>query len=159
MSFRPLTRKNKALCSEACISLLETQKRGVLSVLGDDGYPYGMPMNHYYDPSEGCLYFHCGRQGHRLDALKRSPKVSFCVMDQGTRQEGDWALTVQSVIVFGSAEVIDDRALVEDVCCKLSLKFTSNEAYIQKEISAFAKETLLIRLIPEHMSGKWVKEA
>ena len=45
--FRELTRKAKAATREECLRLLETEKRGVLSVLGDDGYPSGVPINHY----------------------------------------------------------------------------------------------------------------
>ena len=78
--FRDLVRKNKQIPAEECIALLTKETRGVLSVNGDDGYPYGMPMNHFYNPEDSCIYFHCGRNGHRLDSLKRSSKASFrCV--------------------------------------------------------------------------------
>lgn len=107
--FRELLRKKKKLPLEECIRLLETETRGVLSVLGDEGYPYGMPMNHWYEQEDGKLYFHCGKAGHRLDALKKENKVSFCVYDQGYRQEGEWALNVKSVIVFGKIEILNDE--------------------------------------------------
>ena len=68
--FRELVRKNKQIPAEECIALLTKETRGVLSVNGDDGYPYGMPMNHFYNPEDRCIYFHCGRNGHRLDSLK-----------------------------------------------------------------------------------------
>ena len=55
---------------EDCIQILKQETRGVLSVLGDDDYPYGMPMNHWYNEEDGKIYFHCGKTGHRLDALK-----------------------------------------------------------------------------------------
>ena len=54
--FRELVRKNKQLSKEECIRLLTEETRGVLSVLGDDGYPYGMPMNHFYNPEDGKIY-------------------------------------------------------------------------------------------------------
>ena len=69
--FRDLARKNKQLSVQECVRLLTDEKRGVLSVLGDNDYPYGIPMNHWYDPEDGSIYFHCGRAGHRLDALKK----------------------------------------------------------------------------------------
>ena len=68
--FRELQRKNKELPYRECISILVNEKRGVLSVVGDDGYPYGMPMNHYFS-EDGNIYFHCGKSGHRLDSLKK----------------------------------------------------------------------------------------
>lgn len=157
--FRELTRKNKAISEEECVKLLKEERRGVLSVLGEDDYPYGMPMNHFYNEEDGCIYFHCGKAGHRLDALQKHDKVSFCVYDKGLREEGDWALQVNSVIVFGKLEVIDDLEIIMDITARLSRKFTQDETYIQKEIELYAKETLLLKLKPEHMCGKRVKES
>lgn len=157
--FRELMRKKQQLSTDECVRLLTTQTRGVLSVLGDDDYPYGMPMNHFYNPDDGCVYFHCGKAGHRLDSLRRCDKVSFCVFDHGTAAPGQWALLVNSVILFGRIEVIDDQSQIADITTKLSRKFTQDETYIQREIAAFAHETLLLRLVPEHMCGKRVTEA
>ncbi|MBO5269866.1 MAG: pyridoxamine 5'-phosphate oxidase family protein [Clostridia bacterium] len=157
--FRELTRKNKQIPAEECAEILTKETRGVLSVNGDDGYPYGMPMNHYYDAESGNIYFHCGRVGHRLDALRNDPKVSFCVFEQGTRKEGAWAYDVRSVIVFGHVEIVDDAAEVARVARLLSYKFTSDDAYIEKEIASYARATLLLKLVPAHITGKRVTES
>ena len=157
--FRELIRKNKQISMEECIALLKTEKRGVLSVSGDDGYPYGMPMNHYYNASDGNIYFHCGRVGHRLDALRRNEKVSFCVYDRGQQVEGDWALQVKSVIVFGKIEIVDDPETVAAITAALSRKFTDDETYIREEIRRFGRATLLLKLIPEHICGKQIQES
>lgn len=157
--FRDLTRKNKQIPLETCIQLLKTETRGILSVLGDGGYPYGAPMNHYYCEEDGCIYFHCGRVGHRLDALRQNDKVSFCVCEQGERMDGDWELTVRSVVVFGRMEIIDDTDEVIRMVTPLCRKFTEDEQYIQTEIARSAKGTLLLKLTPEHICGKIVKES
>ena len=157
--FRDLTRKNKAATREECIRLLESENRGVLSVQGDDGYPYGMPMNHWYDPETGCLWFHCGHGGHREDALTRCDKVSYCVYDQGWVHPGEWVKHVTSVIVFGRIEIVDDQDEVVRVATALSRKFTDDEGYIAREIKAFAHETRLLKLTPEHIGGKHVTES
>ena len=157
--FRELIRKNKQITELECIEILKSEKRGVLSVNGDDGYPYGMPMNHFYNGSDGCIYFHCGKFGHRIDSLNKSSKVSFCVYEQGTASDGDWALNVRSVIVFGNAELVSDIKTIEDVTTRLSLKFTSDKEYIEKEIKEHGNRTVLIKLKPEHICGKLVKEA
>jgi len=157
--FRELIRKNKQLQTEECIQILREETRGVLSVLGDDDYPYGMPMNHWYNEEDGKIYFHCGKVGHRLDALRKHDKVSLCVYDQGYRKEGDWALHVKSVIVFGRVEVIDDMEKVIDITTKLSHKFTQDEEYIKKEIELYANGTLLLQLTPEHICGKQITES
>ena len=157
--FREMLRKKQALCLEECKEILKTENRGVLSVMGENGYPYGMPMNHFYSEEDGCIYFHCGKMGHRLDALKENDKVSFCVYDQGFRRENEWAWNVKSVIVFGRMDVLFDAKLIMDICEKLSYKFTDDTAYIEKELKESTKNTLLLRLTPEHISGKLVNEA
>ena len=159
MSFRELIRKNKQLPAADCIELLKREKRGVLSVIGDMGYPYGMPMNHVYNEEDSAIYFHCGRIGHRLDALRQNDKVSFCVFDEGCREDGEWALKVRSVIVFGRIDVIDDMDMIADIATKLSHKFTQDEDYIRREIEGHAHRTLLLRLKIEHICGKLVTES
>lgn len=147
------------MSTEDCVDVLKKETRGVLSVLGDGDYPYGTPMNHWYNEEDGCVYFHCGKLGHRLDALKKHDKVSFCVYDQGYRREGEWAFNVKSVIIFGKIEIIDDLDRVIDITTKLSYKFTQDEEYIRKEIRVGAANTLLLKLVPDHMCGKLVNEA
>ena len=157
--FREMLRKKQALSLEECKEILKTETRGVLSVMGENGYPYGMPMNPFYNEEDGCIYFHCGKAGHRLDALKENNKVSFCVYDKGFRRENEWAWNVKSVIVFGRMDVLSDTKLIMDICEKLSYKFTDDTAYIEKELKESTKNTLLLRLTPEHISGKLVNEA
>jgi len=157
--FRELVRKNRQLPMEDCIALLKSETRGVLSVLGDNDYPYGSPMNHFYNEDDGALYFHSGKFGHRMDAMQKHDKASFCVFDHGFRREGEWSLNVKSVIVFGRIELIDDVDAIAAITRKLSYKFTDDDAYIQKEIEENLHKTLLFRLVPEHISGKLVNEA
>ena len=157
--FREVSRKNKQLQYEDCIDLLRCEKRGVLAVNGDDGYPYAMPMNHYYNPDDGCIYFHCGKTGHRLDAIRKSDKVSFCVYEKGSIEDGDWAYTVRSVVVFGRISETDDANIVSEICEAMCNKFTQDNEYIQNEIKNYAKATLILKLIPEHIQGKRIKES
>ena len=157
--FRELVRKKQQISNEECVELLKEELRGVLSVQGDDGYPYGLPINHYYNEADGCLYFHSGMTGHKIDALRRDSKASFCVYDRGFRREGEWALNIKSVIVFGRIEIIEDKETIYDISRKLSHKFTRDEGYIDREIARSGPNTLLFRLVPEHMTGKLVNEA
>ena len=157
--FRELQRNNQQLSPETCLEILRQETRGVLCVQGEGGYPYGMPMNHWYEDSDGKLYFHCGKSGHRLDALKKNNKVSFCVYDRGEREEGQWAWKVRSVIVFGTMRILDDPATIVEITTRLSHKFTQDEEYIRREIESGAHHTLLLQLTPEHICGKRVTEA
>lgn len=156
--FRNMLRAKQQLPLAECLELLKTEKRGVLSVLGDGGYPYGMPLNHYYNPEDGKLYFHSGKLGHKLDALRRCDKASFCVLDSGER-EGDWALRFRSVIVFGRVEFVEDRERIYEITARLSRKFTDDEAYIAQELRRSGPAVCLFALNPEQICGKRVLES
>lgn len=157
--FRELTRKNKQISNDRCIEILKTETRGVLSVNGENGFPYGMPMNHYYCEETNKIYFHCGKTGYRFDCLKQNNKASFCVYTKGAKNEADWALTVESVIVFGEIKIINNKDIIKDIVTKLSYKFTEDEEYINNEIKNYLNETLLLELTPLHICGKMVKES
>ena len=157
--FREMMRKKQQLSEEACLDILRQEPRGVLSVLGDDGYPYGMPINFLYCEEDGKIYFHGGMTGHKIDALRRCDKASFCVYDQGYRREGEWALNIRSVIVFGRVEFLEDHEKAIEVSRKLCYKFTQDEDYIENEIRHAGYRTLCFALTPEHMCGKLVNEA
>ena len=157
--FREVTRSKQALSKAECIDILKEEKRGVLSVLGDEGYPYGMPMNHWYCEEDGKLYFHSGMKGHRSDAMKACDKASFCVYDAGYRREGEWALNIRSVIVFGRLQVVEDEAAALEFIRRLSAKFTDDTDYVEREIGQAMDHTLIFSLTPEHITGKLVNEA
>lgn len=157
--FRPMRRFKQEISKEECIRILKEQKRGVLSVIGDDGYPYGVPINHWYCEEDGKLYFHGNLTGHRIDAIERCDKVSFCVYDEGFRREGEWALNISSVIIFGRIAKVTDQEKVIRICSDLTRKFTDDEAYLEKELKYSLPRTLLLELTIEHMTGKLVNEA
>lgn len=157
--FREMIRKKQQLSSEDCIHILKAEPRGVLSLLGDNGYPYGLPMDHWYCDADGCLYFHCGKHGHKIDAIHGCDKASFCVCDQGFRREGEWALNIKSVIVFGRIQILDDYAQTIEIARQLSYKYTQDTEFIEREILQSGKNTLVFRLVPEHITGKLVNES
>ncbi len=157
--FRDVARKKQALSSEQIIKILKTEKRGVLSVNGENGYPYGLPMNFWYNEENGYIYFHSGKKGHKNDALFLDNRVSFCVYDDGYKKDGEWALNISSVIVFGRMRIVEDKEKAIRIFRCLSLKFTSDVGYIDSEIEKFAKNTICYELKPEHITGKIVNES
>ena len=157
--FRKLRRINQELSKEESISLLKNEVRGVLSVLGDDDYPYGLPINYWYSEEENKIYFHGAREGHKIDAITKHDKVSFCVYDKGHKADGKKGLDYKSVIVFGRIKPVEDREKTVDICRKLSAQFDFGEDYIEEEIKKFAKFVLCLELTPEHICGKKVNES
>ena len=107
--FREMARKKQSLETKQIIEILNNEKRGVLSVFGENGYPYGLPINYWYNEENGYIYFHSGKKGHKVDAITANNKVCFCVYDKGYPKEGEWALNISSVIVFGKICVVEDE--------------------------------------------------
>ena len=156
--FRDVSRIKQKLTREECVRILTVEKRGVLSVLGDDGYPYGLPINQYYNEEDGHIYFHSGKKGHKIDAMSACDKVSFCVHDEGTRKEGGWALVFRSVIVFGRVRLVEDYSRAMEISRRICYKFTEDEQYISGEIEKSGPATAVYEIVPEHITGKTVTE-
>ena len=104
--FRPMRRCKQQITDEECVRILQEEPRGVLAVWGDDGYPYTVPLDFFYDPENRKLYFHGAKEGHKIDALNRCAKVSFCVLDKGCAKPGDWAPYFNSVVIFGKIRIV-----------------------------------------------------
>ena len=158
-TFCKMRRFKQELSEKECIEILKKESRGVLSVFDENGYPYGIPMNHWYNEADGKLYFHGAKSGHKLEAIKKYDKVSFCVYDSGYRNEGEWALNIKSVVVFGRMKVVEDPDKVVEICTNIGHKFTDDKEYLEDELQRALPRVLCLELIPEHMTGKRVKES
>lgn len=157
--FRKMRRFKQELSQEQCVEILKKEPRGVLSLLGDDGYPYGLPITHWYDEEAGKIYFHGAKSGHKIDAIKNCDKASFCVYDEGYRKDGEWALNINSVIVFGRIRIVEDPEKVKEICVGLCEKFTDDKEYMEHELLHSGPAVLCLELTPEHMTGKLVNES
>lgn len=155
--FRKLTRTSQQLSNGECTEILKSQPRGVLSVLGDNDYPYALPMNFYYDESANKIFFHSGKTGHKMDALAKHNKVSFCVYDKGYHKDGHWSLNIKSVIIFGKIKHVENWS--HDMMVEFCKKYTQDMDYIENEITQFAENTAVLELEIEHITGKLVNEA
>lgn len=154
--FRKMRRIKQQLTEEQCIEILKNEPRGVLAVLGDEGYPYAVPLDFFY--RDGRLYFHSAVEGHKVDALKACDKASFCVIDKGEQEEGDWALWFNSVICFGRVRLVEDRDETEAIARDLGLKYYPTEREVEDEIKRDIHRVLCLELTVEHMTGKRVHE-
>lgn len=155
--FRPMRRHKQALSEAECLALLQQQPRGVLAVYGEDGYPYALPMDHLY--REGKLYFHCAKTGHKIDAIAQNDHVSFCVMDEGFRREGEWALNIRSVIVFGRLRPVQAGTDLVPILRALGNKYNPSAEDVEREIEQAIDRVQLLELTIDHMTGKLVNES
>lgn len=155
--FRDLTRKKQKLSTVECREVLKQEVRGVLAVNGDEGYPYALPINFYFDEENNKIYFHSGKAGHKLDAIANSDKVSFSVYDNGYHKDGHWSLNIRSVIIFGRIRIEDDWS--DELMVNFCKRFTDDMDYIYDEIEKFKSNTAVLCLEIKHMTGKLVNEA
>ena len=105
--FREMRRKAQQLSQEECEKILSEATSGVLGVIGDDGYPYTVPVSHVY--RDGKIAFHCAKTGHKIDAIRANEKVSFCVIAQDEVMPKERTTAYISVIAFGRAKIVDDE--------------------------------------------------
>ena len=156
--FRKMRRFKQAVSEEECRKILTEAKRGTFSVIGDDGYPYSLPINFYYDENDNRIYFHGAREGHKVDAIRNCDKVCFTTWNTGYREEGHWEWNVTSVIVFGRAKMIEDRETTEDKVRKLALKYYPTREEAEEDLARSIGKVQLFAIDIEHMTGKLVNE-
>lgn len=155
--FRGMRRFKQQLSQQECVDVLTTAPRGVLAVHGEDGYPYAFPMNYIY--LDGRIYFHCAKAGHKLDAMAADNKASFCVMDEGFRKSGEWALNIKSIVIFGRIKKIDGAQETEAIVRQIGLKYYPTEEGVEEEIRKAGAYVQVLELSIDHMTGKLVNES
>lgn len=152
--FREMRRHRQQLPADVCAAVLARGTSGVLAVAGDDGYPYAVPLSYVYDG--GRLYFHCARSGHKLDALRRCPRASFCVVDQDRVMPAEYTTYFRSVIAFGTVRILEDdgekRAAIELLARRYAPDDTeeNRSAFIAREWAPLC----MLEMTVEHMTGK-----
>lgn len=154
--FRPMRRFKQEVPEDACLELLRTAQRGVLSLSGDDGYPYGVPMNFHY--AQGKIYFHGARAGHKIDALRRCDKASFCVLSEAQRNPGEWWNCFTSVICFGRIREVTDEGERTALLRALGEKYFPEGYDIAGDLRKNGPQAAVLEFTIEHMSGKRVRE-
>lgn len=156
--FRPIRRTKNEISDELAKDLLLKTKRGIFAVNGDDGYPYSIPVNYFYDEENGRIYFHGAKVGHKVDALKKSDKVCFTVFGNESFKEDDWAPYVQSTVVFGRCHLIEDQTKAIELVRELATKYYPNKDLIEEEIVSYGNAVQMFEIVIEHLSGKMIHE-
>lgn len=155
--FRSLRRTKNAISEEATKALLKREKRGVLAVNGDDGYPFAFPINYFYDEENNKIFFHGAKSGHKVDSLNRNDKVCFTVYGNEFFED-DWAPFVQSVVVYGRCTLIMDDVERESRVRELAMKYYPSKEEVEEEIRMDIHAVQLYELTIEHMCGKQIHE-
>ena len=161
IEFRKMRRFKQQVSTDECVKILREEKRGVLAVNGEHGYPYAVPINFYYNEENGKIYFHGAKAGHKFDAMKNDAKVCFTVWNQGWRKDGEWSYHPTSVVCFATARIIsgdDEKELAETMCRRLGQKYYPDAEGVEQEMEKYFANVQMFELTIEHMAGKLVSE-
>ncbi len=153
MMFRDMRRNKQCLSEREAVEILKRNTSGTLSLLGDDGYPYGVPLSYVYE--DGKLYFHSATSGHKIDAIQNYEKASFCVVDQDEIVPKEYTTYYKSVIVFGTVRLVEDESRMREILTSLAMKYCAEYAQgISAEIEKFINNMAVLELSISHITGK-----
>jgi nitroimidazol reductase NimA-like FMN-containing flavoprotein (pyridoxamine 5'-phosphate oxidase superfamily) len=153
--FRTMRRFRQQLTHEECERILAGATSGVLALSGDDGYPYAVPLSHVYQ--DGKLYFHCTKEGHKIDAIRRNEKVSFCVIAQDEVIPAKRTTAYISVIAFGKAAIVDDESSLRRIAGLIGEKFSADypeDCRRETDQMIAADRMYCLEITVEHLTGK-----
>lgn len=155
--FRPLRRTKNEVSKEQAYKYLEDTKEGFLSTISvDNGYPYGLAVNHVY--LNGKIYFHCAKKGHKLDNILANDKVSFFTIHKNEIWQEAYTTVFESVHVFGRASIVTDKLEYKDALMEISRKYTGKFfASAKTKIASALDITEIVKIDIEHISGKKTK--
>ena len=154
--FREMRRKKQELSREESERILHESSWGTLAVLGDDGYPYAVPLNHVF--YNGAIYFHCAQAGHKLDAIRACEKVSYSVVERDTVVPQEYTTYYKSVVAFGRAHVVEDDAEMIESLRAIGMKHHPDKERTDEEIAKSGAHLHMVRIDIDHLSGKQAKE-
>ena len=158
MIFREMRRKNQSMTQQETEDILYRGTSGVLALAGDNGYPYSVPLSYVFDGEK--IYFHCARSGHKLDAIQRNEKASFCVIDQDQIVPEKYTTYFKSIVVFGRIRILEDEEKKQKAIEKLASKYAPADtpAHRNKFIKEEWSPLCMLEMTIDHMTGKKAKE-
>ena len=151
--FREMRRKRQQISEEESIGILQNATAGTVALLGDNDYPYAVPISYVYH--ERKLYLHSALAGHKVDAIRKCDKASFCVIDKDDVQPEKYTTFFRSVIAFGRIHIIEDETEKLEMARMLGNRYNPNDdESLKREIESGLSRMQMIRFDIEHLTGK-----
>ena len=148
-----MRRNRQQLSREECERILGRCTSGVLALAGDGGYPYAVPLSYVY--ADGAIIFHSAVEGHKVDAIKRDNRCSFCVIEQDEIKPAEFTTYFRSVIAFGRIHILETADEKVQALHLLGRRYSpGDEPGLQHEIDKSLDHVLILRLDIDHLSGK-----
>ncbi len=133
--------------------ILQLNTSGVLALIDNNGYPYSVPLSYVY--TNGKIYFHSAKVGHKINAIKNCKKATFCIIDKDDVKPEKYTTFYKSVIAFGNAEIVTNIKETLFAIKELGEKYYPNHTNeLQKELEKSKMAFLIIKFDIEHMTGK-----
>ena len=141
--FRPIRRHHQQLSQEESIRILTESTSGTLALLGDNDYPYAVPLSYVY--ADGAIFFHSALEGHKIDAIRKHEKASFCVIAQDAVHGKEYTTYFRSVIAFGRIHIIEDAEQKLAYARLLGNRYNPNDdKALEEEKKHWIPTTLLV---------------
>lgn len=150
--FREMRRAKQLLSEEDTAAVMERCTNGVLACLGDEDYPYAVPLSYVYH--NGKIYFHSAKAGHKIDAIAKYPKVSFSVTDEDTIVSKEYTTYFRSVIAFGRARIVEGAERYQAFMAMVK-KYSGDQPEEDqlKEVNGCG-QAFIVAIDVEHITGK-----
>ena len=154
MVFREMRRKKQVLSQKEVEGILHKGTSGVLALLGDNDYPYAVPISYVYD--DGKIYFHSAKSGHKIDAIQKAAKASFCVIDEDLVVPEEYTTYFRSVIAFGRIQIIENDSEKRAAIEKLAIKYAPEDTAASRDhaINREWKPLCMLEMKIDHITGK-----
>ena len=144
----------RQLPAEEAEKVLKACSWGTLGLIGDDDFPYTVPLNYVY--TDGCIFFHCASEGYKLECIKRNPKVSFTAVEKAEVDTESYSTFYRSVTVIGTAEILEDSTQRYGAVKKLceALGAATDAPCIEKTLKGEMPSMTVVKIIPAEITGK-----
>ena len=151
----PMRRAQQSLPEEEIQEILSSHQTGILSLVDDDGMPYGVPLNYAYDKTGGRMLFHCGRVGRKVSAIRHQGYGSFCIIHKDKLNLPIFSNDYASIVVAGPVRLVEEieekRQLIEEF---MSGYCPADYPGLQKEYDTALNAVLMVELKIEKITGK-----
>jgi nitroimidazol reductase NimA-like FMN-containing flavoprotein (pyridoxamine 5'-phosphate oxidase superfamily) len=157
---RGIRRKERAVTDPKEIRAVLREAEYVTVAMCADGEPYLATISHGYDEERGCIYFHCAREGKKVEILRANSLVWGQALIDGGYQQGKCAHFYRTTQFRGRVTFIEDLQEKKHALELMIKKLDSDPAMVIKEqlTPDSVQKVLIGRIDIDFMSGKRADE-
>jgi nitroimidazol reductase NimA-like FMN-containing flavoprotein (pyridoxamine 5'-phosphate oxidase superfamily) len=156
MDMREIRRKDKVITDEDEMKEPLKKAKYVTEAMSCDDEPYLVTLSHGYDDFLNCIYFHCAREGKKIDILNTNNLVWGQALLDGGYQQGHCDHLYHTTLFRGKVTFIEDVREKERALLLMIRQVDDNpDKIIAEQITSESiKRVHIGRIDIEYMSGK-----